>query len=146
MPLSDPALTVTAAVPEEVSVTDPVPVPPTATVPRLTLVVLSESVGTAAHRLIPLVAVPPPAVAVSIAVCAALTADTVAVKLALLDPATTIADDGTATEVLLLDRFTAWPPVPAGLDTVTWQLSVPAPVIAPGEQLSALTFTGPLSV
>ena len=33
--------------------TDPVPVPPTATVPRLTLVALSVSVGTAAPRLIP---------------------------------------------------------------------------------------------
>jgi hypothetical protein len=50
VPLTDPALTVTAAVPDEVSVTDAVPVAPTATVPKLTVDVLRVSVGTAAPR------------------------------------------------------------------------------------------------
>ena len=45
MPLTEPARTVTAAVPDEVSVTDPVPVAPTATVPKLTLSALSVRVG-----------------------------------------------------------------------------------------------------
>jgi hypothetical protein len=52
-PLTEPALTVTATVPDDVNVTDPVPVAPTATVPRLTAFELSVSVGTPAPRLIP---------------------------------------------------------------------------------------------
>ena len=51
--LTEPALTVSTPVPDEVSVTDPLAVPPTATVPKLKLVALSVSVGTAALRLIP---------------------------------------------------------------------------------------------
>jgi ABC-type anion transport system duplicated permease subunit len=51
-PLNDPALTVTVAVPEEVRVTVLVAVAATFTVPKLTLVALRVSVGTAAPRLI----------------------------------------------------------------------------------------------
>lgn len=106
VPLTVPALTVTAAVPDEVNVTDPVPVAPTATVPRLTLVGLSVSVDTAAPRLIPQVSVPPPDDAVNVAVCAAATADIVAVKLPVVAPAATVTDDGTTTAVLSLERLT----------------------------------------
>ncbi len=60
-----------------------------------------------------------------------LTADTVAEKLALVAPAATVTDDGTVTAVSLLDRLTAWPPVPAAAFSVTAQVSVPAPVIDP---------------
>jgi hypothetical protein len=144
VPLTAPALTVTVPVPDEVSVTDPVPVAPTATVPRLTLVALSVSVGTAAPRLIAKVFVPPPDVAVSVAVPAVLTADTVAVKLAEVAPAATVTDVGTVTDVSLLDRLTAWPPVPAAAFNAAVQVSVPAPVIDPFVQLRPLNTGWPV--
>ena len=68
-----------------------------------------------------------------------LTAETVAVKLALVAPAATVTDAGTVTALLLLDRLTAWPPVPAAAFSVTVQASVPAPVIDPLVQLSPLS-------
>ena len=43
----------------------------------------------------------------SVAVCAVLTAATVAVKLALVEPAATVTEDGTVADVELLDRITA---------------------------------------
>jgi hypothetical protein len=49
---TEPALTVTDPVPEELSVTVLVAVVATSTVPKLTLVALSVSVGTPAPRLI----------------------------------------------------------------------------------------------
>jgi hypothetical protein len=52
VPLTEPALTVTAAAPVELRITDPTDVPPTATVPKLTLVALSVSAGSTAPRLI----------------------------------------------------------------------------------------------
>jgi hypothetical protein len=58
-----------------------------------------------------------------------LTADTVAVKLAVVDPAATATDAGTVTAELLLARLTANPPLGAAAFSVTEQLSVPAPVI-----------------
>ena len=73
----------------------------------------------------------PFALAVSVAVCAVLTADTVAEKLALVAPAATVTDAGTDTAELLLARFAANPPLPAAALSVTVQLSVPAPVMEP---------------
>jgi hypothetical protein len=52
VPVSVPALMVSAAVPEEVRVTDWLAEALTFTVPKLTLVALNPSVGTAAPRLI----------------------------------------------------------------------------------------------
>jgi hypothetical protein len=57
-----------------------------------------------------------------------LTAATVAVKPALVAPDATVADAGTVTAELLLDRFTANPPLAAAAFSVTVQPSVPAPV------------------
>ncbi len=68
-----------------------------------------------------------------------LTVDTVAEKLALVAPAATVTDDGTVTAVSLLDRLTAWPPVPAAAFSVAVQVSVPALVIEPLKQLSPLS-------
>jgi hypothetical protein len=64
------------------------------------------------------------------------TAETVAVKLPVLDPAATVTDAGTVTAVLLLAKLTANPPLAAAALNVTVQLSVPAPVIDPLVQLS----------
>jgi len=138
LPLTDAALTVSAVVPDEVSVTDPLAVPPTATVPKLTLGVLSVSVGIDAPRLMAKLWVPPPEEAVSVAVCAVLTVETVAMKLAVVDPAATITEDGSVTAAALLERLTAWPPVLAAAFSVTVQGSVPGPVIEPIAQLNWL--------
>lgn len=87
------------------------------------------SVGVAGPRLIAKVLDVPPDDAVSVAVCAALTADTVAVKLAVVAPAGTVIDDGTVTAVALLDRLTVKPPLAAAELRLTVQPSVPAAVI-----------------
>jgi hypothetical protein len=78
-----------------------------------------------------------PWVAVSVAVCDELTADTLAAKLALDAPEGTETEAGTSTALLLLARFTAMPLLPAGAVNFTVQLSEPAPVIDEVEQLSA---------
>ena len=70
----------------------------------------------------------PPAEAVSTAVCAVVTAETVAVKSAEDDPCGTETDEGTATAELVLESATASPPDPAGAVRATVQVSVPAPV------------------
>jgi hypothetical protein len=69
------------------------------------------------------------ALAVNVTVCAVLTAEAVAEKLAVVAPAMTVTEDGTETDELLLARFTVEPPVAAAVFSVTVQASVPAPVI-----------------
>ena len=78
-------------------------------------------------------------VAVKVAVCVVLTDATVAVKFALVAPAATVTLAGTVTAALLLVRPTANPPLAAAAFSVNVQLSVPAPVIEPLVQLSALS-------
>ena len=67
-------------------------------------------------------------VPVSVAVCAVVTADTVAVNAAVVAPAGTVTEAGTITAVLLLLNATAIPPVGALEASVAVQVSVPAPV------------------
>lgn len=55
---------------------------------------------------------------------------------ALVPPAGTLTEAGTVTAELLLERPTANPPLGAAAFNVTVQLSVPAPVIEPLEQVS----------
>jgi hypothetical protein len=81
----------------------------------------------------------PPEVAVSVAVVAVETADTVAVKLALVEPDATVTEDGTTTDELLLESVTVWPPLAAAAFSVAVQLSVPAPVIELDVQLRLLS-------
>jgi hypothetical protein len=88
--------------------------------------------------------VPPPEVAVSVAVVAVTTEDTVAVKVARVDPSVTVTEDGTVTAVALLVRLTAWPPVPACAFRDTVHVSVPAPVIEPFAQLRLVTAGWPV--
>jgi hypothetical protein len=76
-----------------------------------------------------------PADAVSVTVVAVLTALTIAENVALAEPAATVTELGTVTAPLLLPRFVINPPVAAAAFSVTVQLSVPAPVIEPLEQV-----------
>ena len=73
-----------------------------------------------------------------------LTEDTVAVKLAVVDPAATVTEAGTVTAELLLARLTAKPPLAAAVFRVTVQLSLPALAIDPLLQLSPLNTGTPV--
>ena len=68
----------------------------------------------------------------------------VAEKVAVVEPAATSTEPGTVTALLLLDRFTANPPVAAAAFKVTVQESFPAPVIEPLEQLTPLSIGLPV--
>ena len=81
--------------------------------------------------------VTPFAVAVSITVCAVVTAVTVAEKLALEAPAATVTEAGTVTALLLLARPMVKPPLAAATFSFTEQLSVVTPV---SELLLQVTF------
>jgi hypothetical protein len=123
------ALTVTAAVPVEVSVTVCVVGEFTAMLPKLRLDGLIARVEVDAGSCRAKVLLVVPAVAVRVADCAADTAEIVAGKLAAVLPAAMVTDEGTATAVLLLARLTANPPLAAAALTVTVHASVPALVI-----------------
>jgi hypothetical protein len=97
---------------------------------------LTLSVGTAAPSDRAKVSATLLALAVNVAVCELLTAETVAEKLAVLAPAATVTVAGTVTAELLLAKLTAKPLVGAAAFSVTVQLSVPAPVIDPLAQLN----------
>ena len=84
------------------------------------------------------------ALAVSVTVAAVLTAETVAVKLAVVPPAATVTEAGTVTAELLLVRLTVNPPVGAAALNVTVQLSVPAPIIDPLAQVRLLNTGDPV--
>ena len=132
LPATTAEFTVTAAVPVEDSVTDCVVGVFTFTLPKATVVALMLSVGTpAALNCRAKVFATLFALAVRVTVVAVLTDDTVAEKLAELEPAATVTEAGTVTALLLLARPTANPPVAAAAFNVTVQLSVPAPVIEP---------------
>ncbi len=106
------------------------------TFPKLKLAVLALSVTVEPVSCSAKVCETPFALAVSVAVCAVFAAVTVAVKLALIDPAATLTDAGTVTELLLLAKAAVNPPLAAATLSVTMQLSVPAPVIELLEQVN----------
>lgn len=130
-------LTVTAVAPVEVKVTDWVAGEFTLTLPkaRLLALILNEGPLVPSCRLMDADAAP--ALAVSVAVWAELTAVTVAIKFVLIAPAATVTVEGTATAELLLARLTASPPLGAAEFSVTAQLSVPAPAIDVAAQFMA---------
>ena len=130
------ALTVTEAVPEEVKVSVWVVAVFTLTLPKARLDELTLSVGTAAPSDRAKVFVTLPELAVRVAVCAVLTEETFAVKLAVVEPAATVTEAGTVTDELLLARLTVKPPLGAAALSATVQESVPALVIDPLTQLS----------
>ncbi|MFP5228637.1 MAG: hypothetical protein ACLGXA_13515 [Acidobacteriota bacterium] len=76
--------------------------------------------------------------AVSVAVCAEVTAVAIAVKTALDAPEATMTEAGNWIAPLLLLRFTVTPRLPAACVSVTLHASVPAPVMEAVTQVSAL--------
>ena len=80
-----------------------------------------------------------PCVAVRVAVSAALTADDVAVKFAVDEPAGTVAEAGTLRAELLLESFTTNPPAEAAEFVEMVQVSVVDPAILVLSQLNPLS-------
>ena len=80
----------------------------------------------------------PPAVAVSVTVCAVLNEDTVAAKGALVAPAATVMALGADTELLLLETLTFTPPLGAAPLSVGVQVTLPGPVIVALLQVNEL--------
>lgn len=142
-PVTVAALMVTAAVPVDDRVTVCVVAVFTFTLPNPMLPALTPSVGVPVPSCRAKVLDVPLALAVNVAVCAVLTDETVAVKLPVVDPAATVTEAGTVTAESLLARLTTKPPLAAAVLNVTVQLSVPAPVIDPLVQLSALSTGAP---
>jgi hypothetical protein len=70
-----------------------------------------------------------------------LTAETVALKLARVEPVGTLMDAGTVTALLLSAMLTVWVPFGAGAVRVTVQLTVEAPVMELDAQLRLLIET-----
>ncbi len=135
---------VTATVPVEVKVSVCVVAVFTFTLPKARLGALMLNVGMPAPNCRAKVLATLLALAVRVTVCAVLTEETVAVKLALVAPAATVTVAGTVTAALLLARLTVNPPLAAAAFSVTVQLSVPAPVNDPLVQLSALSTGTPV--
>jgi hypothetical protein len=138
VPVTDPELIVSAAVPVELMITDCVDVVFTVTFPKATLVEAIVHAAAVAFSCSEVALLTPPAVAVIVAVCAVLTAATVAVNAALVAPAGTVTEAGTATEVLLLASATANPPLGAAAVRLTVHASVAAPVSVPALQARPL--------
>jgi hypothetical protein len=99
-------------------------------------------VGTAAFNCTAKVSETLLALAVNVTVCAVLTKEIVAEKLALVAPAATVIEDGTVTAELFLARLTENPPLAAAALSPTVQASVPAPVIELLLQESELSAAG----
>lgn len=127
-PATATELMVSAATPEEVSVTDWVVDALRLTLPKLRLFALAERPADCPCRVnAKSFDLPSGLVAVKSTVCVEETPTAVAVKVALADPAGTVTATGTVTAGLLLDRLTGTPPPEAAAESVTEQLSVAAP-------------------
>jgi hypothetical protein len=138
VPVSVAALTVTAAVPVDVKVTDCAAAADfTFILPNATVLELMCSVGTAALSCRAKVFATLPALAVSVATCAVRLDEAVAVNVVLVAFAGTVTVAGSVTAELLLAKPTLSPPLPAAAFRVTVQVSVPDPVIEVLVQLSA---------
>jgi hypothetical protein len=144
LPASVSALTITAAVPDEVKVSDCVVAVFTFTLPKARLEVLRLRAGTEAPNCKGKVCATPPRLAVIVEACTVVTGEILAVKSALLAPAGTVTEAGTTTALLLLARFTPRPPLAAAAFSVTVQLSEPAPVIELLVQVSWLSIGTPV--
>lgn len=77
-----------------------------------------------------------------VAVCEVETAATEAENAADVEPEATVTDAGTVTELLLLERVTAMPPIGAAAFRLTVQVSVAAPVMDPFAQVRPLRAAG----
>jgi hypothetical protein len=139
VPVRTAVLMVTAWVPVEVSVRACVPSEFSDTLPKATVVELALSKALPALSCNAKDWEDPSAAAVSVAVCAVVTAAAVAVNPALTAPSGTVILPGTVTAGLLLARATARPPAGAAELRLTAQLSVPEPVMDELPQESPLT-------
>jgi hypothetical protein len=122
VPLKVAELIVTGAVPVDVSVTGSVDDMFTVTFPKAKLAVLIFNVATFAAEAFSCIAKvleTPPALAVKLAACAVVTAETIAVNPALIAPAGTVTIAGTAMAALLLAKPTLKPLLPAAELRVT---------------------------
>lgn len=131
VPVTEPELTVSAAVPVELIVTGFVAVVFNATLPKARLVELTVHAAEVAFSCSEVALATPPAVALMVAVVVVLTAEAVAVNGAVVDPAATDTEAGTLSEELLLASDTANPPLGAAPVSVTEHASVTAPVTEP---------------
>lgn len=127
VPEMEIALTVTALPPVELSVTDCVVGVLTVTLPNAIVVAFTLNIAALVLKAMAKLLDERLELAVSVADWELETAAICAVKLALLDPAATVTDPGTATAALLLASATDCPLLPAAALSVTVQLSVPAP-------------------
>lgn len=143
VPATLAALTVTAEVPVEDRVNVWVVAVFTLTLPNDRLDELTASEIEAASNCTPADAEMPVALAETVTACATFTAETVAEKLPLVEPAASDIEAGTTNEESLLVRFTFSPPVGTARLVVTVQLSVPAPVMVLEAQLSFVSLGTP---
>jgi hypothetical protein len=143
VPATLAALTVTAEVPVEERVTVWLAVAFTFTLPKDKLDELTPSEMEAASSCTPADVETPVALADTVTACATFTAETVAVKLPLVEPAANVNEAGTTNDELLLLRLTASPPVGTAMFVFTVQLSLPAPVIVVSAQLNWLSLGTP---
>lgn len=142
-PASDAPLIVKGAVPPEVSITDRGVVAEfTSAFPNARFVALTFSAGTDAFNCKANVWTALPVLAVRVATCCAPTDETLTVKAALVRPAGTVTEVGTATAALLLARLTTKPPLAAAEFKVAVQASVPAPIIVAFAHERALNIAG----
>jgi hypothetical protein len=116
----------------------------TVTSPKATLVALMLNARIAAFNCRVKFFVTPPALAVIVTACAVATEEILAVNEALVEFAGTVTELGTVASELLLDRFTATPPLCAAAVRVTVHASVPDPVIDPLLHDSALNSAEPV--
>jgi hypothetical protein len=114
------------------------------TLPNANVEALTPSVGTLAPSCSAKVFALLPALAVRVTFCDVLTELTVAVNPALVCPAGILMEAGTVTAELLLERPTVKPPLAAAVFSVAVQLSVPAPVMEPLEQVNPVSTGTPV--
>jgi hypothetical protein len=128
LPIIETAFTVSATLPDEVSVSDCVVDVLSWTLPKLRAaeLMVRPDVDGFSWRVVPADTLL--AVAVMVALCAVVTAEVVAVKAAVVAPLATVTDAGTVRALLLLLRLTVRPLLFAGEVSVTLQASVVAPV------------------
>jgi hypothetical protein len=144
VPATLAALTVTAEVPVDDSVTVWLVAVFTFTLPNDRLAELTPSPIEAASSCTPADMAIPVELAETVTACAVFTAETVAEKLPLVAPAGSVIVAGTTNDELLLFRFTFRPPAGTVMLVATVQLSVPAPVMVVVAQLSRLSLGTPL--
>ena len=138
VPEIESELIVTGAVPLDVSVTDFVTAVPTETLPNASVLALAVRVGVIALSCSAKLCDEPFALADSVAVCALVTDETVAVNEAEDAPDATVTLAGTVTALLLLVRVTPVPPEGAAELKVAVHVVDPAPVNELVPQESAL--------